>query len=1137
MPVLGGTHTGRIGLLAALFLIPAKTTGRTPPVMCSDFDKTAITASPNTGQISPDVLVRIGSTVQLSGTAEHFRVCTVEHIPRPLPRPQPDDVEDVTEVITPLKNFHWRLAFRPPAGLPVSGPALNDATTLNPTFLAGTRGTYVVELTAGTSGYNRLAIEAVQSDDWVSIGPDGRSWPNWTGRVNSFAFDAVKKGNAYAASARGGVWRTDDGAANWYPLSDHKSIAGFSQPEWPKAMAVARLAMGSTGRLFAATGDAEFSPGGLDINIPRGYAFGLFVSDDGGATWSAPACNSGAASPATAISQVLANRQNGNVYVSSSNGLFRSTDSGACWEAITPPGAGRVDDIAISQVDGKTRLIASIQQGAGSTATIGQAVVATLDADAATPVWKPTLQGGTAIAALDPKKIGIGRIRLAAKDDVAYAAVPVNDVVTVFQGLPFFGDFIWIKQGNASDGCYGGQCAFYDLVVTINPENSQDVIVGGVSVNRSTNGGKTFTDLFPSHPDTHALAFDPWIPNLLWVGNDGGVEQIQLSPTGSIGSWLERNSGMATDLFLGFSISSSDPTGQQVAGGLQDNGTMTRISGRSWRYVDGGDGNGTAEDAKDPSIVYYQVSANSGPTIFRSPGGAAIGQANGMANDPRRPGVLLGTGVDADSSTFQLYQGSQASTGDKIQWTCADPTPQSLKDAVMAVLVLPDGSYMVGTQEGLLWKVDAASLQANAITCFQNDVILGVLVWFGAPKVAAGGPGIAQGQITGLALDPKDSSGQSFYATLGRYDQWRVVHFAYQAPKKPWWIATPIAANFPHANTPSCLDCFSSSGTFFGPIAVDPVETGRVYVGTDDGLYVGNQDNGGTWNWAADQSFPEVWVEGLGVTQKLPVTSNTVVRASTFGRAMWERVFPKAQFTAAAWWVRAYVLDRPFEWQRAPEAIVAVEYGAADHQVEIPVKRVSIEVQVLNHGEPLRNFLCKPVEVQGSGGSFPITVVYGGKETPLALDSDALRIVLRDYEGQVLVKEEVPMKLRWRRPDGRGLYLETVAHVQSGAPLRSTAVLRVANSGQVQTPDTLTFERGAEVIIEAPSQVETPLGPAEFVSWTNLKTNGRDLFSDSKAHKSPHLVFKLNEDSVVYANYRVSAKTEGGLGKYFEKRR
>jgi hypothetical protein len=883
-------------------------------------------------------------------------------------------------------------------------------------------------------------------------------------------------------------------------------------------MAVARLAMAHSGRLFAATGDVEYPPTSLDLNQPKGYAFGLFFSDDGGATWAAPQCNSATADPGTFLTQVLANPQNGNLYLSSSSGLFRSTDGGNCWTNITPPGAGQVDDIAIQQFSGKTRLIASIQQGQKSTATIGQAVVATLNADAATPVWNQTFQGANAIGQLDPKQLGIGRIRLAARDDVAYAAVPVNDVVTVFQELPVFGDFFWVKKGDASHGCYGGQCNFYDLVVTINPANSLDLVVGGISVNRSTDGGKSFTDLFPSHADTHALAFDPWTPNLLWVGNDGGVEQIQLTSTGVAGTWVERNNSMSTALFLGFSMSSSDPTGQQVAGGLQDNGTMSRRVGRLWNFVSGGDGNATGEDGADASLVYYQITANSGTKVFRNTDKASIGQAAALVNDPRHPGNILGTSVDVDSSTFQLYQGSSASTGKHIQWTCSDPTPQNATDAIMAVLVLPDSTYLIGTQEGLIWKVNPANLQPNVVTCLQKDVDLGLLVWFGAPKFAPGASPVAQGQITGLALDPRDPSGQSFYATLGRYDQWRIVHFAYQAPTKPWWVATPIAANFPHAKTPSCLDCFSPGGTIFGPIVVDPVATGRVYVGTDDGLFVGTQDNVGNWNWTADQSFPEVWVEGLGVTQKLPVASNVAVRASTFGRSMLERVFPMAISTqrnssSAA----VYAIDHKYEWQRSPTATLAIHYELAQ-----PVSAVLIDVQVLQHGDLSPMFRRLTVTAEGREATLPVTIIYGGKATPLTADSDGILVVLRDAKGRVITEERKPIKLRWRRADAQTVYVEAVAHLMSGAPEPVTAELDISGLGRIKTPDSLAFRKAEKVIFEAPSQVETSLGTADFVSWTAFRGDGSTIQNDVRATaEGRRLEVEADSDSVVRANYRI----------------
>ncbi|MGH7745834.1 MAG: hypothetical protein ACREQ5_13790, partial [Candidatus Dormibacteria bacterium] len=60
----------------------------------------------------------------------------------------------------------------------------------------------------------------------------------------------------------------------------------------------------------------------------------------------------------------------------------------------------------------------------------------------------------------------------------------------------------------------------------------------------------------------------------------------------------------------------ADPLANAVAGGLQDNGTLVRVSGRLWSAIAGGDGGSTASDSVTLGLVYWQTT--DGLNIFRS---------------------------------------------------------------------------------------------------------------------------------------------------------------------------------------------------------------------------------------------------------------------------------------------------------------------------------------------------------------------------------------------------------------------------------------------------------------------------------------------------------------------------------------
>ena len=73
---------------------------------------------------------------------------------------------------------------------------------------------------------------------------------------------------------------------------------------------------------------------------------------------------------------------------------------------------------------------------------------------------------------------------------------------------------------------------FYNLFIEVDPNNDNNIYVGGIDLFKSTDGGTqwqqiseayTSTPLDYVHPDQHAMAFDPSDSNKAIFGNDGGI--------------------------------------------------------------------------------------------------------------------------------------------------------------------------------------------------------------------------------------------------------------------------------------------------------------------------------------------------------------------------------------------------------------------------------------------------------------------------------------------------------------------------------------------------------------------------------------------------------------------------------------
>jgi hypothetical protein len=180
----------------------------------------------------------------------------------------------------------------------------------------------------------------------------------------------------------------------------------------------------------------------------------------------------------------------------------------------------------------------------------------------------------------------------------------------------------WTKLSNSTNGTPGfasrnyctTQCS-YDMPVYSPPGAPDIVYIGGAmqygelggrsngrAIQRSEDAGVSFTDMtidatgVSLHPDQHAIAATPLDPNIVFIGNDGGVWRLDgsfadvssdCSSRGLTGanlidctSWLSKvpatisslNRGLGTLQYQSLSVSAQEPF-NEVMGGTQDNGT------------------------------------------------------------------------------------------------------------------------------------------------------------------------------------------------------------------------------------------------------------------------------------------------------------------------------------------------------------------------------------------------------------------------------------------------------------------------------------------------------------------------------------------------------------------------------------
>ena len=580
-----------------------------------------------------------------------------------------------------------------------------------------------------------LAHGAVQTRSWLPGGASTRATApsviNWTeigpgnvgGRINTIWIDPTNAQHLIVGAAGGGLWQSSDGGSSWTAVT-----------EFPGSLAVGAIAQLPNGTLLVGTGDEfnQFQPGD-----------GLFLSTDGGTTWT-PVADTAPQSNTDFWSVILsiATNSNGVALAATWGGIARSTDGGNTWAGVWPASgsAGASDDVVFDP--GNSNVAVADNENGGAVYSTNAGLTWT------TATGLPGTAGARTALAFDPSVAG----SVYALVDNNNGNSPSGEVFhstnggqswTLLAGTSAFVNTVSSSKtavGALCDNSFSGspvECqGGYDNVITVEPHASGSaptIVVGGIDIFSSTNGGTTWTMTGEAygttnnlHADQHAFAWST-SAGALYVGNDGGFyRQLPL------GNWLKQNAGLAVTQFYAASGHRGVTASKNVVGGsaitpviagAQDNGTQLyegySSSGSpqpdAWIAIYGGDGGQTAVDPVDGNYLYGEYT---NLTLFYSATGST---AQNFSNEPPDTGsqsanfiapfVLVPNGTQ--SPTQMLAGGASLWLGSGIQG--GNPTWASINGATLpvgtgsnyisAIAVDPanTSSVWVGFNSGQVW--------------------------------------------------------------------------------------------------------------------------------------------------------------------------------------------------------------------------------------------------------------------------------------------------------------------------------------------------------------------------------------------------------------------------------------------------
>ncbi len=431
----------------------------------------------------------------------------------------------------------------------------------------------------------QIPQETVRALKYRPIGPAVMG-----GRVSDIAVDQSNPSTFYVGTGTGGLWKTTNHGTTFEPIFDNQPVSSIGD---------VTLVQGNPNIVWVGTGEPQNRQ-----SSPWGN--GVYKSLDGGKNWQHMGLEN---THTISRIQIAPVPMAGTVFVAAvghlwganeERGVYRSMNGGISWEKVlyVDEFTGAID-LVMDPNDPRTLYAAMYQRqrtgfgfnGGGP----GSGIYRTMDNGT---TWERLTNG------LPDTEMGrIGLDVFEGDGSTVYAIIEAVEGRGVYRSDDR-GDS-WVKQSDTNPR------PMYYSQIRVDPNDSEQLYLGGTSFYISSDAGKTFQDYrWPGvHVDHHAIWVDPNDGDHLLLGNDGGIYV----------SWDRGQSwrmydNIALGQFYEIGVNMEDP--YWVCGGLQDNGSWcgpsqtystNGILNAHWVEINGADGFYTPMDPGMANIVYAEA--------------------------------------------------------------------------------------------------------------------------------------------------------------------------------------------------------------------------------------------------------------------------------------------------------------------------------------------------------------------------------------------------------------------------------------------------------------------------------------------------------------------------------------------------
>ncbi|MGH9433878.1 MAG: WD40/YVTN/BNR-like repeat-containing protein, partial [Terriglobia bacterium] len=683
---------------------------------------------------------------------------------------------------------------------------------------------------------------------WRMIGPTrgGRSLTaaGVPGQPNVFYFGAVG----------GGVWKTTDAGRVWKPIFDHEPVASIG------AVAVAPS---NPDVIYVGSGEA-------DMRSDISYGNGVYKSTDAGTTWHYLGLPDSRQigrilvdphNPDVVFVAVLGHAYGPNVQ----RGVFRSTDGGNTWKKVLYRDANTgAIDLAFDPQN--TRIIyAALWQTRRPPWNVyppsnGQGSGLYKSTDGGN-TWTPLTGHGLPAA-------GLGRI------GIAVAPSDPNRIyliVDAHQGGLYRSDdagSTW-KLMDTERRIWGR--GWYFGGVTVDPKDENTVYVCNTSVDRSRDGGKSFTAIkgAPGGDDYHNLWIDPTDPNRMILAGDQGVV-ISVDGARTWTSWYNQATAqiyhVVTDQRFPYWVYGAQQDSGAVA--VPSRSTHAGISFRDWDPIEvGGESEYIAADPAHADILF---GGSYGDSVLRY--NFVNKQTQNISPMLGHPGIYRSTWtlplVFDPLDPHNLYYGTQLlfwTSDGGATWNIISPDLTREEPAALpnldAASEADDGAP--GRRRGVIYTIAPSRVREGNIWIGTDDGLIQVTHDHGRSWQNVTPPQLTPwSKIAMLEASPFDAD--TVYAAVDRHrlDDLRPYIYRTHDGGKTW---QPISQGIP-------------DGSYVHVVREDPVRKGLLFAGTETGVFV-SFDDGDHWQ-SLQLNLPNCSVRDM-------VIHGDDLVAATHGRSFW----------------------------------------------------------------------------------------------------------------------------------------------------------------------------------------------------------------------------------------------------------